>query len=167
MVNNSVPEKRTFKGIKKYVKLYRVYDGDTIEIITKLDFLEKPKRYMLRLNGIDTPELKPKIQIQNRSLIIETSEKIKIILSKILTPILYVEFDGEDKYGRLLGRVWTIKYNFCCCKKIDINVNTWLLSNRLAVPYNGQKKIEFSKQWLTSNITNINSLYKKYNIQEL
>ena len=162
-----IPEKRTFKGVKKYVQLHRVYDGDTIEIITSLDFFEKKKRYMLRLNGIDTPELKPKLNIQNRSLIIETSDKIKQILSKILTRILYVEFDGEDKYGRLLGRVWTVNYKFCFYKKIDINVNTWMLSNRLAIPYNGSKKVEFSKQWLVSNMGNINSLYNKYNLDNI
>ncbi len=156
-----IPEKRTFKGQAKFVKLYRVYDGDTIEIITKLDVLEKKRRYMLRLSNIDTPELKPKLNVQNRQLIIETGEKIKSILSNVLTPILFVEFDGEDKYGRLMGTVYNTEKNWSSCflRKPLLNVNNWLLINRLAQPYNGATKKEFTRNWLVNNSQNIDNIY--------
>lgn len=152
-------EKRTFKGVSRYVKLYRVYDGDTIEIITKLDRFEKPKRYMFRLNGIDAPELKPKIGDVNRLLTIEAAEKIKTILNYLLTSVLYIKFDGEDKYGRLLGTLWTTRKKCCFFNSPDKNVNLWLLTNKLVLPYNGNKKLDFTKEWLVNNMPNINYIY--------
>jgi|LakMenE01Jun11ns_1017448.scaffolds.fasta_scaffold9950404_7 endonuclease YncB( thermonuclease family) len=157
-------EKRTFRGIKKYVKLYRVYDGDTIEIITKLDRFERNKRYMFRLNGLDAPEIKPKMNIKFRNDIINMGIKVKEILEMVLTKDLYIEFDGEDKYGRLLGTVWTVKRGLFCCKSQYLNVNNWLLMNNLVLPYNGGQKTEISKYWLDYNKTNVNMIYDNIKI---
>ena len=157
-------KKRTFNGCKKYVQLYNVYDGDTIEIITKLDRFEQNKRYMLRLKGIDALELKPKKTINDREIMIEYAKKIKYILSRILTPILYVEFEQEDKYGRLLGTVYLTKSILCCFRKKELNINKWLLENRLVVAYNGGTKIEYNIDWIRRNMVNINYIYGKYKI---
>jgi len=159
------PPKRTFKGVKKYVSLYNVYDGDTIEIITKLDMFEKNKCYMLRLKGFDSLELKPKKTLENRKVFIEYAEKIRDILINLLTPILYVEFEGEDKYGRLLGTVYNTKvYNFCIYryKSPYLNINEWILNNKLALPYNGATKTEYTYDWILQNKNNINRIYLTY-----
>ena len=164
----NILDRRTFKGVKKIVELYKVYDGDTIEIITKLDKFEQKKRYLLRLNGIDAPELKPKMNIENRNLHIETALKVKEILTNVLTNKLYVEFDSEDKYGRLLGNVFIIPYRpwyLSCCKlnynNKSNNINSWLLTNNLVKSYNGKTKDIFTKDWLLENSNNINYLYNK------
>ena len=110
-------------------KVVDVYDGDTITIIFRNHcFLEK---YKLRLYGIDTPELKPLKDIENRDIIIENAKKARDALkNKILNKIVKITFMKEEKYGRLLG---TIYYN-------KENINDWMIKNNFGKSYFGGKK---------------------------
>lgn len=111
-----------------------VYDGDTITaIIQRNTGLEK---HVIRLFGVDTPELRPphkkfrcssdrEVHIQKA---IEAREFVK---GQVLNKLCYIQFQRKpDKYGRLLG---TIHHNGRC-------INEALLEQKLAVPYNGGKK---------------------------
>jgi len=154
--------KRTFNGTKKYVELYRVYDGDTIEIITKLDMFETKKRYMCRLKNIDSLELKPNKNIKDRPIMIEYAEKTKKILELLLTPILYIEFEEEDKYGRLLGTVYLTErikciYFYSYYKK-GLNINSWFITNSLVNSYDGGTKEEYNIEWVIKNKENIDKI---------
>ena len=84
--NNSNIELYKLKGI--YLsKVVDVYDGDTITVVlyNKGDF----EKHKLRLNGIDTPELKPKKDIENREDEIEKAKDAKEFLSnQILNKIV-------------------------------------------------------------------------------
>tara|TARA_X000000950_G_scaffold238781_1_gene290994 strand:- start:15 stop:437 length:423 start_codon:yes stop_codon:yes gene_type:complete len=126
--NNSNIELYKLKGI--YLsKVVDVYDGDTVTVVlyNKGDF----EKHKLRLNGIDTPELKPKKDIENREDEIEKAKDAKEFLSnQILNKIVNLNLIGYDKYGRLLGN---IIYN-------NIDINKLMITNGYAKSYDGGKK---------------------------
>jgi len=53
----------------------------------------------------------------------------------ILNKIVYLELEGEDKYGRILANIFIN----------NINLNQYLIENKYAYKYEGGKKIKFSK----------------------
>jgi endonuclease YncB( thermonuclease family) len=122
----------TYAGHNFNARVTDVYDGDTITIV----FFDKEyKKMRIRLAGIDTPELKPRLNIENRDLHIAAANICKeYVSSRILDKIIYVEIIGEDKYGRLLGNIYID--NKC--------INTELLDNNLAIKYDGKTKLEFT-----------------------
>lgn len=112
-------------------KVIKVYDGDTITIASKLPYNESPLyRFSVRLNGIDTPEIKGKD--------ISDEEKTAALLARdfvfnlIMDKYVRLENIQNEKYGRILADVY---YN-------DINLNNLLLEKRYAVKYNGKTKIK-------------------------
>ncbi len=120
-----------FKFPIKGGKVIKVYDGDTITIASKLPYNESPLyRFSVRLNGIDTPELKGKD--------ISDEEKTAALLARdfmsnlIINKYVRLENIQNEKYGRILADVY---YD-------DINLNDLLLEKRYAVKYDGKTKIK-------------------------
>ena len=110
-------------------KVVDVYDGDTVTVVlyNKGGF----EKHKLRLKGIDTPELKPNKNIENRDDIITKANQAKDFLTNlILNKIVKLKLDGYDKYGRLLGN---IEYN-------QININNLMITENYAKSYDGGKK---------------------------
>jgi len=110
-------------------KVIKVYDGDTITVAAYLKGQKQCYRFSVRLRGIDSPEIKTH----------NDGEKLAAIKSrdslsgKILNEIIYLENIGTEKYGRLLADVMFK----------GENMNKWMLDNKLAVPYDGGKKVAF------------------------
>ena len=97
-------------------KVVDVYDGDTITIVifNKGGF----EKHKLRMYGYDSPEMKPKLDVPNREQEIEKAKAAKKYLSDIvLNNIVEFESMGFDKYGRLLGKIYQLKY----CSKVELN----------------------------------------------
>lgn len=108
-------------------KVIKVYDGDTITIASKLPYKSSQMyRFSVRLRGIDSPEIKSK-SLAEKDLAMNS----KIALSNlILEKNVDLKNISTEKYGRILADVY-----------IDnVNVNTWMLENKLALPYDGGKK---------------------------
>ena len=117
-----------------------VYDGDTCTIV----FLMGKKNYIklkLRINGVDTPELRPRrdgrtdeeLQLEKR-----VAAEIKGVVSNmILDRILPVKIEKWDKYG---GRVNGHIYLDETCKT---TLTDFLLDKGFAKPYDGGKKDEW------------------------
>jgi endonuclease YncB( thermonuclease family) len=108
-------------------KVIKVYDGDTITIASKLPYKSSQMyRFSVRLRGIDSPEIKSKSLAEK-----ELAMNSKTCLSNlILGQIVELKNVSTEKYGRILADVY-----------IDnVNVNTWMLENKLALPYDGGKK---------------------------
>jgi len=108
-------------------KVIKVYDGDTITIAAKLPYKSSEiYRFSVRLRGIDSPEIKSKSPVEK-----ELAMNSKMSLSNvILGQMVDLKNVSTEKYGRILADV-----------HIDnVNVNKWMLENKLAVPYNGGKK---------------------------
>lgn len=109
-------------------KVIKVYDGDTITIASKLPYKSSEiYRFSVRLRGIDSPEIKSKSQVEK-----DLAMNSKMCLSNvILGQIVELKNVSTEKYGRILADVY-----------IDnVNINKWMLENKLAVPYDGRKKI--------------------------
>tara|TARA_S200000501_G_C20725822_1_gene700547 strand:- start:107 stop:553 length:447 start_codon:yes stop_codon:yes gene_type:complete len=119
---------------KKFLcKVVDIYDGDTCTIIFKNN--RKFQKYKVRMNGYDSPEMKPNKNIKNRSTIIKNAKNAKLALSNmILNKIVTIECGPWDKYGRLLGTIY-IKYN-----NKQLNINKWMIENNYGYVYNGGKK---------------------------
>jgi len=112
----------------KYGKVIKVYDGDTITIATKVPGLENSEiyKFSVRLNGIDTPEMKTKNQDEKN--IAQLAQRA--LSEKILNKDVILKDVKTEKYGRLLCEVYLD----------NIHLNNWLLENRFAIAYGGGTK---------------------------
>lgn len=119
-LNNSIK----FLPNIRYGKVIKVYDGDTITIGTIIN--NRNYQFQIRLNRLDTPELKTKNGIEKKAAIYVRDK----LIEKILYQIVNIKIIKYDKYGRLLSEIY---FN-------NENINDWLLNNKYAVPYNGDTK---------------------------
>ncbi len=114
-------------------KVVKVYDGDTITIASTLPYPESPVyRFQVRLNGLDTPEIKSKSSTE-KMLAVNAREALSNL---ILHKIVKLENMTTEKYGRLLADVYLG----------ELNVNQWLIDNKFAIAYDGGSKCR-PKEW--------------------
>jgi len=111
-----------------YGKVIKVYDGDTITIASLLPNTTEPVyRFSVRLNGIDSAEIKGKTKAEK-----EIAEKARDALyDLIFGKIVQLTNTTTEKYGRILADVH--------CD--GIHINKWMLDNEFAVPYDGGTKV--------------------------
>jgi endonuclease YncB( thermonuclease family) len=115
-------ETTPYYSLKNQTKLCRVmsvYDGDSITIATIVN--EVPTMFKCRLEGIDTPELKPRLGIERRQEHIQRAKKARNRVAQLITDcdiplesdqnkldiaanskLIQVKCGDFDKYGRLL-----------------------------------------------------------------
>lgn len=111
--------------------LDRVVDGDTVDLNIDLGFDIWVKQ-RVRLHHVDTPEKRTRDLLEKHFgnlagefVVDKLSNAGKITISTTL--------DGNlDKYGRVLGVIWT-DHGLA-------SINDQLIDNRYAVEYNGQNK---------------------------
>ena len=100
-------------------KVVKIYDGDTIHVVA--DDGTGPFRYMIRMYGYDSPELKTAAGADAKAALV----------SKILNKIVRIEVHRvKEKYGRVLATI----YDGEC------NINLWMIKHGYGVPYDGGKK---------------------------
>jgi endonuclease YncB( thermonuclease family) len=122
----------SLKGTTVTAKVVHIYDGDTFHCIFPL--FEKVVKFVCRVEGIDTPELKPSKTVPNRDEVIAKAKKARDRLQSLLTngvsdentKLITLTCGGFDKYGRLL----------VSCE----NVKETLISEGLAQAYDGGTK---------------------------
>lgn len=129
-----LPKNLDYKTLPHFIppinsgRVIKVYDGDTITVVSKIKGLKKSPiyKFQIRLNGIDTPEIKTKNQEEK-----EIALKIRDMLSdKILGKDIVLKNIQTEKYGRLLCEIYLDK----------LHINQWLIDQKYAVPYTGGKK---------------------------
>ena len=139
--------KRTFNGVTQLVKLVDVYDGDTIKIITRLTEQEQLAMYSLRVYGIDTPELRTRNELEKRAA---QSAKTSAVQFLSTSPLVWIEFMQEDKYGRLMGKVYSTRKNTHVCGPSTYvkhkSLADHLLQRQQAKPYFGKTKVGWTTQ---------------------
>ena len=144
----------TFEGTITKAKVVEVYDGDTCTIVLFNNNL--PIKLKFRMHGYDSPEMKPRKDIENRSLHIQAAiiarDKLK---EKVLNKIFWVCFVEEEKFGRAMGSLYEIsdKNKFTGTEKC---INTWMIDKRLGKPYQGAKKEEFTSNELNDILRSCN-----------
>jgi micrococcal nuclease len=120
-------------------RVIKVYDGDTITIASRLPFDKSPLyRLSVRLNGIDTPEIKGKNDDEKTLAKQARDASAALILNK------YVSLKNvqSEKYGRILADVYLG----------DLHLNEWMIKERYAVKYDGGTK-KSPSSWLKYHIT--------------
>ena len=119
---------------KKYIyaaDVVRIIDGDSIVLKADLGF-EVWISKSFRLNGIDTPEIKTKVENEKKHALIARDALSERILNKIVR----LENVESEKYGRLLADVYLD----------NDNLNEWMIEKNYAVKYAGDTKVK-PKEW--------------------
>jgi micrococcal nuclease len=120
-------------------RVIKVYDGDTITIASKLPFKESPLyRLSVRLNGIDTPEIKGKDEDEKTAAKITRDALSALIFNKYVT----LKNIQSEKYGRILADVYLG----------ELHLNEWLIKEKYAVKYDGGTKVS-PTSWLKYRVT--------------
>ena len=105
----------------------KVYDGDTFTLAGYLPYPASPLyRFSVRLNGIDTPEIKGKTEKEKECAILARTELQTLILDKRVV----LRNVQTEKYGRLLADVYIG----------DLHINQHMLDTGMAVKYDGGTK---------------------------
>lgn len=113
---------------KYKIKTIRVIDGDTLIADIDLGFDITLKDKVIRLDGIDTLEIKSKVQMERE---LANTAKIRLEELTLGKDILINSGSKSDKYGRCLAHLYTDD---------GININELLVSECLAVEYAGKNK---------------------------
>ena len=100
------------KGQSFKCKVIDVYDGDTCTVAIVLH--GNKTAFRVRMIGYDSPEMKPSKDIPNRINIKLSAIDAKIKLKEKTKGICYITCGNWDKYGRLLGTIYT-KENYPSC----------------------------------------------------
>lgn len=108
-------------------KVIKVYDGDTFTLASTLPHTIEPiYRFSVRLNGVDTPEIKGKSKTEK-----ELAKKARDALSNlIMNKVITLKNVSTEKYGRILADVYVG----------DLFVNEWMIQQKYAVSYDGGTK---------------------------
>jgi len=122
-------------------RVIKVYDADTITIASKLPYDDSPMyRLSVRLNGIDTPEIKGK------GVSDEEKEAAKVardfVSNLVFNKFVRLENIQSEKYGRILADVFVG----------DIHINEFLIKERYAVKYDGGTKKK-PVSWIKYRVT--------------
>lgn len=136
---HSSPIDDDWKGEVHLVKVISVYDGDTLTVA-----LIRNGKYIkqkVRMNGYDTPEIKPSLSKPNREKEIEMAKKARSDFISQHQEYMWLFCDGRDKYGRILGRLYR---STCMGGMENISINDWMIRNSHAYPYDGGTK----KEWV-------------------
>lgn len=123
LVNNSIPfVPQLTEGI-----VIKVYDGDTITIVSKLPYDSSPLyKFSIRINNIDCPEIRGSNDDEKTCASLAKKRVSDLILNKKVE----IRNIGTEKYGRVLADVL-----------IDgEDIGTILVNERLALRYDGGTK---------------------------
>jgi len=127
-----------------YGYVVKVYDGDTITVASKLPWVESPLyRFSVRLDGIDTPELKTKSLDEKTVAVMARDRVSELVFGKGVR----LENVSTEKYGRLLAKVYLTSESD---KDKGLCINDLLLEERLAVKYDGGTKL-CPRSWVDYN----------------
>lgn len=125
-------------GYYSVAKVVSVYDGDTCRVV--IPFNDKFYKWNVRLDGYDTPEMRPSRSKPNREQeIMAAKEAKKFLISLVMAEpnqIVYIKCKNFDKYGRLLASIY-IEPND------TVSVNDMMIQNGHGYVYNGGTKRVF------------------------
>ena len=96
-----------------------VYDGDTVTADIDLGFEVWLRDQRLRLLNINTPEVRGKSK--KEGIVARDALRARILGKEVI-----IKSDRKGKYGRWLVEIFVE----------EENINSWLLSEGYAVPYN-------------------------------
>lgn len=145
----------SFNGKKFLGKIVDVYDGDTCRVNVLLG--KDIYQFSLRMYGYDCPEIKTR-DLEEKKYASASKEILKTLILEKLVLVDCSEISEQDKYGRILARIYSkleVPTN-----NNDICINDFMIENHLGYPYTGKTKQVFLK-------LKEDGYYKYENIQKL
>lgn len=140
----------SLKNTECYARVVQIHDGDTLTAI--IPVFGSYYRFSVRLNGIDTCEIKSKnedlqqlsVSARNRlvTLVIGNNPSQIVDVKKYLlnnVALVYLKCDDFDKYGRVLASVFKSKDDVESFSDILVN-------EKLAYTYDGKTKLTEDEQ---------------------
>ena len=108
-----------------------VYDGDTVTLIFKHN--NEMNKWKVRLLGINSPEIRPRKNVENRDSIINKAKASRDYLeSLILNKLIYIHSGEFDNFGRILAYLYLDKDKI---GNINESVNMLMITSGHAVEY--------------------------------
>ena len=138
--------RRTFAGTRQLCRVTKVYDADTINVVTRLSKREDHFEYSVRLFGIDAPEMRPSMDMPNRDLHKQAAMVVRDRLVELIPvdSVVCIEFEKEEKFGRLMGVVRMLEPGWWGCRWYPaMSVAEQLLKEGLVMAYSGGAKAGF------------------------
>ena len=99
-------------------KVIHVYDGDTIKVT------ENGNEIIIRLVGIDAPEISKKKQLPGMPFSMKSKEYLS---SLVFNKVVHIKFYGKDAAGKSLGEIFAE----------TVNINIEMINSGLAEVYRG------------------------------
>jgi endonuclease YncB( thermonuclease family) len=149
----------TLNGKKMYCRVVNVYDGDTITVV--LNIFDGFYKFSVRMNGIDTCEIKSKNEKNKELACFARSRLISLITDKDISETsllkdrrtinnflnknvycVWIECLDFDKYGRLLANI----YKNDNVLTPSESFSSILLKEKLAYTYTGETKLTEEEQ---------------------
>ena len=127
--------KFSIDGQMKLCKVVDIYDGDSCRVV--FNHNGHINKWNIRMNGYDSPEMRPSKSLENRLEIkekaIESKNFLKSLIGNSPEQLVYLKCGGFDKYGRLLGDIFINKDDV-------ISVNQQMIDNNYGYVYHGGTK---------------------------
>ena len=157
--------KDTFDGAIMKARVVEVYDGDTLTLVYPKP-AEEGVRFVkahFRMLGYDSPEMKPPRDMPGRDLhkaaAIKAREMLKVM---VLDKVVWVCFTHEEKYGRLMGKIYVGPSASCpgaCFSEGNcLCVNDEMVRRGLGKTYDGGKKTVFTREELNAILSVVHGL---------
>ena len=134
----------SLEGLNTYCRILSIYDGDTCTIGFK--WKGEYFKTKVRMLGYDSPEMKPRLNVENRDQEIEAAHKAKEFLdTSTKDKVLWIEFKKFDKYGRPLAILYTEdSWCMCPCTRTRLNINDLMIEKGHGYAYEGGTKTKFA-----------------------
>ena len=127
----------TLEGDMKLCKVVDIYDGDTIKVV----FMDNNRinKWNIRMEGYDSPEMRPSRKLENRDEIKKKAIEAKNYLKSLImneNQLVYLKCGKFDKYGRLLGTLYVEQTD-------EVSVNDLMIQHGHGYAYDGGTKKKF------------------------
>lgn len=127
--------KFSLDGMTKLCKVVDVYDGDTCRVV--FEHNGNFNKWNIRMTGYDTPEIRPRKNLENRDEIkkkaIESRDFLKSQVMNYPEQLVFIKCSCFDKYGRLLGELFKDK-------ECTISINNLMVEKGYGYVYHGGTK---------------------------
>ena len=127
--------KFSLQGLTKLCKVVDIYDGDTCRVVFNHNGCIN--KWNIRMNGYDSPEMRPSRNLENRDEIkkkaLEAKNFLKSLVANSSEQLVYLKCGGFDKYGRLLGELYVNLDD-------EKSVNQQMIDNNYGYVYHGGTK---------------------------
>jgi endonuclease YncB( thermonuclease family) len=123
----------SLNGKEFTAKVVNIYDGDTCKCVFVLN--GELVKFNCRMNGYDTPEIRPRLNVENREEVIEKAKEARDYFKNLVkNKLVNLKCGKFDKYGRLLADIYIGE------NENRLWINKDMIDKKFGYVYNGGTK---------------------------